>query len=353
MERKDIRTIGLLSGGLDSALALTWMHRLGYDIVIYHFANGFHSAVAPGEGKPLALQTADRLGVPIKVIDNSRELLQVVMHPEHGYGAHVNPCIDCRILMFRMTRARMAEEGARFIFTGEVIGQRPMSQRRQIMDRIDRESGMEGLVVRPLCGGLMPATRAEQEGWIRREDLLDIQGRGRKRQIALAAELGIDRYETPAGGCLLTDEGFEIRLRDLFRFGEPSVAEVQLLKIGRHFRLNERSKAILGRNAADCEAMGRMLGPDDLRIEARDMTGPVGAIRGEASPEAVRETAQLVLRYAKAAPGREHVVTVRRGDEAAREELSVEPLSEERSRFLLVAVEGQCGGLGRKAKRDD
>ncbi len=352
MDRKDIRIIGLLSGGLDSALSLAWMHRLGYDMVVYHFDNGFHAAPAPGETAPLALQTAERLGVPIRFVDNSREMIRVVMHPEHGYGSHVNPCIDCRILMFRMTRQLMAEERARFVFTGEVVGQRPMSQRRQIMNLIDRESGMEGLVVRPLCGHLMPETLAEREGWIRRDELLDIQGRGRKRQIALAAELGIGRYEMPAGGCLLTDAGFETRLRDLLRFGEPTRQEIQLLKLGRHFRIDPGHKAVLGRDAADCAALEAILGPDDLRLEARDMPGPLATLRGEASPEAVRQTAQLVLRYAKADPQREHVVTVRRGVGTAGatvEQVSVRPMDEERSRFMLVAVEGRCGGYGREA----
>ena len=344
MEPKDIRVIGLLSGGLDSALALTWMHRLGYRVVVYHFANGFHSAVHTGQGKPMALETAERLGLGVKVIDNSRELLQVVKHPDHGYGSHVNPCIDCRILMFRMTKARMAEEGAKFIFTGEVLGQRPMSQRRHAMELIDRAAGVEGLIVRPLCGKLMPQTEAEEQGWIRREDLLDIQGRSRKRQMALATELGIEKYESPAGGCLLTDPGFEYRIRDEFRFGDPDVREIQLLKVGRHFRLSDRSKTILGRDAADCQVLESMLGPNDLRIEARDMPGPLATIRGQATNEAVRETAELVLRYARADSGREHVVSVVRGDGQAADELSVEPAGQQRSQFLLIAAEGQCGG---------
>jgi predicted subunit of tRNA(5-methylaminomethyl-2-thiouridylate) methyltransferase len=355
MDRKDIRTIGLLSGGLDSALSLAWMHRLGFDIVVCHFENGFHAVPAAGEGQPLALQTAERLGVPIRHVDISREMIQVVMHPEHGYGSHVNPCIDCRILMFRTARRLMAEERASFIFTGEVVGQRPMSQRRQIMNLIDRESGMEGLVVRPLCGRLMAETAAEREGWIGRDELLDIQGRGRKRQMALAEELGIGKYEMPAGGCLLTDGGFEVRLRDLLRFGEPTVQEVGLLKLGRHFRIGPRAKAILGRDAADCEALEARLGADDLRLDPRDIPGPLGTIRGEASPEAVREVASLVLRYAKAPPDDEHVVTVRWGGNAtaAVEHVSVRPMDEDRSRFLLVAAEGNCGGYGREGTGDD
>jgi tRNA U34 2-thiouridine synthase MnmA/TrmU len=360
MKRSEIKAIGLLSGGLDSTLALTLMHRLGYQVVVYHYANGLHPAihVPGGPAKPGISRTAERLGVPVRVIDNSREVLQVVKHPDHGFGKNTNPCIDCRILMFRMTKARMKEEGASFIFDGEVVGQRPMSQRRQAMAMIDQAADVVGYVVRPLCGKLLPPTVPEQEGLISREDLLDISGRGRLRQMALAKEWNIGEYESPAGGCLLTDPGFSMRVRDELRFADPDVHEVQLLKAGRHFRLSERSKAILGRNAADCELLLALLAPDDLVIEARDMPGPVATIRGEVTPEAVRQAAGLVLRYAKAEAGQEYPVIVRRQDGTPVEELSLAPLSEEQAAHYLIALEGGCGGYlqtkgkqGRKFQR--
>lgn len=350
MQPKDIAAIGLISAGLDSTLALVHMHRLGYRVVAFHFDNGFHSAIHTGRGKPLALATAEQLGVAVRVVDNSRELLQVVKHPEHGYGSNLNPCIDCRILMFRMTFARMAAEGARFIFTGEVVGQRPMSQRRQAMQLIDRAAGVEGHIVRPLCGKLLPPTLAETEGLIRREDLLDLSGRSRKRQLALAAEWGIESYESPAGGCLLTDPGFAFRMRDELRFGDPDVAEIQLLKVGRHFRLSQHSKAVLGRNADDCRRLRSMLGPGDLVIEARDMPGPLATLRGEATPEAVRRTAALVLRYAKAAPDAEHAVTVARCDGSPVELLRLRPAGEAEAQRAMVSIEGGCGGFTEPVK---
>jgi tRNA-uridine 2-sulfurtransferase len=340
--RKEIKAVGLLSSGLDSTLALTHMHRLGYDVAVYHFANGVHADLHTGRGKPMALATAERLGVPVEVIDNSAELLQVVKHPEHGYGKNMNPCIDCRILMFRMAFARMKAEGGRFLFTGEVVGQRPMSQRRHAMELIDRAAGVEGIVVRPLCGKLLPPTIPEREGWVSRDDLMDLSGRSRKPQMALARQWGIGEYESPAGGCLLTDPGYALRLRDALRFGDPDVREMQLLKAGRHFRLSPESRAILGRNAEDCRVLGELLQTDEITIEARDMAGPLATIRGAVTPETIRMTAALVLRYAKADAGNKHAVTVRRGDES--EEIGLVPATEDEARGALIAAEGGCGG---------
>ena len=340
--RKDIKAIGLLSSGLDSTLALAHMHRLGYRVAVYHFANGVHAALHTGRGKPMALAAAERLGVPVEVIDNSAELLQVVKHPDHGYGKNMNPCIDCRILMFRMAFARMKAEGGLFLFTGEVVGQRPMSQRRQAMELIDRAAGVEGLVVRPLCGKLLPPTIPEREGWVSRDDLMDLSGRSRKPQIALARQWGIGEYESPAGGCLLTDPGYALRLRDALRFGDVDVREMQLLKVGRHFRLSPESRAILGRDADDCRRLAELLTPGDVTLEARDMPGPLATIRGAAAPEVVRRTAALVLRYAKAGAGSDHVVTIRRDDQV--EEIAVAPATEDEAQGVLIAAEGGCGG---------
>lgn len=345
MARSDIRALGLISAGLDSTLALHHMHRLGLQVVALHFVNGFHSSIHTGRGRPGALKLAEELGIPIRVIDNAADVLQLVKQPDHGYGSNVNPCIDCRITMFRIARERLADEDARFLFTGEVVGQRPMSQRREAMELIDREAGVEGLVVRPLCGKHLPETLAEREGWIDRDELLDISGRGRRAQMELAAEWGITDYESPAGGCLLTDPGFAVRVRDELRFGDPDIREVQLLKVGRHFRLFPESKAILGRNADDCQTLVDLLGPGDLRIEARDVTGPVATVRGKADEESVLRTAALVLRYAGAdddRPQAVQVTTVGSSDEV--KTVTVRPATEREAKLFLVAVEGGCGG---------
>jgi len=355
MEKRDrsgITAIGLLSGGLDSVLALNHMRRLGYRVVVYHYANGLHKTIHTGKGKPGIMEEARRVGAEVRVIDNSREVLAQVKHPDHGYGKNVNPCIDCRIVMFRMTKARMAEDGASFMFTGEVVGQRPMSQRRAAMELIDRAAGVEGLVLRPLCGQHLPPTQAEKDGLVDRADLLDFSGRGRTRQMELAKKYGIEKYESPAGGCLLTDPHFAVRVRDELRYGDPDVHEFQFLKVGRHFRLSERSKAIVGRNAEDCDLLVSLLEPGAMLLEARDMTGPVATIRGEATAEAMEETARLVLRYAKAEAGLKQAVDVRRGEEKVGE-IVVEPESEERATELLIATEGGCGGCDTESKKAD
>ncbi len=353
MNSGDVHALGVLSGGLDSSLALVHMHRLGYRITACHFANGFHAALHAVEPRATLVATAERLDVPIETVDNAREMLEVVKHPEHGYGSHVNPCIDCRILILRMAAERMRRLGARFLFTGEVVGQRPMSQRRPVMEQIERAAGVEGLVVRPLCGRLLPPTEPERSGLLQRDQLLALSGRSRKPQMALAAEYGMDRYESPAGGCLLTDPGFAVRLRDALRFGDPDVREVQLLKVGRHFRLSERSKAILGRNKDDCEQLRSLLGPDEVAIEPRDMPGPLATIRGEATPEAVRATAALVLRYTRADPHTEHAVAVARADGTGGEEITVRPAEEEEARRQLVAFEGGGGGFMQGRKEEE
>jgi len=349
INRRLIKAIGLLSGGLDSTLALVHMHRLGFQVIACHFANGFQAAIHAVKAKPLAIATANRLRVPLKVIDNSRELLQIVKHPARGYGSNMNPCIDCRIMAFRLAFDLMKAEGARFFFTGEVVGQRPMSQRRPVMIDIARAVGVEGYVLRPLSGKLLPPTIPEREGLISRDELLDISGRSRKRQMELARQWGIDSYDSPAGGCALTDPGFSVRLRDELMFADPDVREVQILKVGRHFRLSPQAKAVLGRDADDCQALASLLRPEEPIIEARDMPGPLATIRGDATPDAIRRTAALVLRYAKADPAREHVVAVRRAGQTV-EEISVRPAPEAEATTLLVAAEGGCGGYADKVK---
>lgn len=342
--RSEVAAVGLISGGLDSALALAHMHRLGFSVRAYHFANGFHATLHTGEGGSTALAAAAQLGIRVDVVDNSEHLLEVVKQPAHGYGANVNPCIDCRILMFRMATERMRSDGGDFLFTGEVVGQRPMSQRRQAMDLIDREAGVEGLVVRPLCGRNLPPTDIERRGLISREDLLDFSGRSRKPQIELARAYGITEYDSPAGGCLLTDPGYAIRLRDVLQFEAPDIREIQMLKLGRHFRLAPDARAVLGRNAEDCAKLESLLAPDEPAIQARDMTGPLATVRGRVDDDTLCRTAALVLRYAGAEAGREHVVTVGRADGSDEREVTVEPAAPEEATRLLVAAEGGCGG---------
>ena len=247
--------------------------------------------------------------------------------------------------MFRIATARLQADGGHFLFTGEVVGQRPMSQRLQAMQMIDREAGVENRIVRPLCGKLLPETYAEQQGWLTRDELLDFQGRTRKPQLALAREYGIVNSESPAGGCLLTDPGFAVRMRDLLRYCDPTLDDVNLLKVGRHFRLNDHCKAVLGRNAKDCEDMLGLLKGDALRLDARDTTGPTATLVGRVDEASLRQAAALVLRYTGRAADGEQVVTVRRAaDDANVREITVCAMSEAEANSMLIAAEG--GGSG-------
>ncbi len=346
VNRSKIVAYGLISGGLDSALALAHMKRLGFDVRAYHLANGVHASIVPGAPKSSAMLTAKQLNIPVTIIDSAQQLLEVVKHPEHGYGSNLNPCIDCRILMFRLASARLKADGGHFLFTGEVVGQRPMSQRRQAMEMIDRVAEVEKMIVRPLCGKLLPPTLAEEQGWLSRDDLLDLQGRTRKPQMALARQYGLTETESPAGGCLLTDPGFSVRLRDLMRYTEPTLENVNLLKVGRHFRLNPQTKIVLGRNAQDCADLLSLMKADSLRLEARDTTGPVATILGQADEAAVNAAAALVARYCRHSDDSlEQVIMVRRGptgDDVVAQ-LSVLPVSESEANHMLIAAEGGCG----------
>jgi len=216
-----------------------------------------------------ALRAAADLGIEIELADISGEYLRMLTRPKFGYGSAINPCVDCRILMLKRARKYMAEIGAHFVFTGEVLGQRPMSQRRDTLRIVERESGLEGLLLRPLSAKLLPPTLPEQKGWIDRERLLAIQGRSRKEQMKLIRERGIADYPQPAGGCcFLTDQNYARKLRDLLAHmsedEELTMEHVMLLKVGRHFRLPDGTKVIVGRDEGETR-FWRTTGPVDGR----------------------------------------------------------------------------------------
>jgi tRNA U34 2-thiouridine synthase MnmA/TrmU len=247
-----------------------------------------------------AKRVADAAGVPIKVSFAGPEFLEIVKHPKHGYGKNMNPCIDCRIHLFRKAAEHMRESGASFIVTGEVLGQRPMSQRLDAMRRIDREAGVEGYVLRPLCAKWLEPTLPEKEGLVDREKLLAIRGRSRKDQMQLADVFHLKDYPCPAGGCLLTDPEFGARMRDLLRHCDAAINDVHLLKMGRHFRLDAKTKAIVGRNESDNKKIQTFARAGDLLLELAETTGPLVLLRGETGEQNVRTAAGLAARYSKA-----------------------------------------------------
>lgn len=247
-----------------------------------------------------ALSAAARLGVPIDVMDISKGYLDLLHHPRYGYGKNVNPCVDCRIHMFRQAREVMDGRGAQFIFTGEVLGQRPKSQHLESLHLIARQSGLEDRLLRPLSALLLPPTLPEREGWVDRSKLMGFHGRTRKPQMALAAELGIEGYPQPAGGCcFLTDPQYGRKVRDMWKHSvkdEMEWDDYLMLKVGRHVRLGPKAKVIVGRDEGENLFLDHLKG-ERLRLEVEGFPGPVGLVDGDVDDEVIHRAARVVARY--------------------------------------------------------
>ena len=313
MQRK---ALALLSGGLDSTLAVKVMLDQGIAVEALNFTSPFCTCTGKNSGcKSEAVRVAGEFNIPIKVMNKGVDYLEIVRNPKHGYGKGMNPCIDCRIFLLRKAKEYMAECGADFVFTGEVLGQRPMSQRRDTLNVIERESGLAGLLVRPLSARHFSPTIPEQEGWIDREKLLDIQGRSRKAQMELAAELDVKNYPCPAGGCLLTELSFVSKVRDVFDHCETlNLRDFRLLKIGRHFRIGPRTKVIIGRNEADNNLLEHAVQGNEPSLRWLDGSSPLGIVTGNIEEEHLKTAASILLRYTKAEKGKECVIHVVAGE---------------------------------------
>lgn len=302
MKRK---ALALLSGGLDSTLAVKVMLDQGIEVEALNFTSPFCTCTGKNAGcKSEAVRVAEEFGIPIKVMNKGVEYLEVVRNPVHGYGKAINPCIDCRIFLLSKAREYMAESGADFVITGEVLGQRPMSQRRHTLQIIEKESGLQGLLLRPLSAKHFKPTIPETEGWVDRSRLLAIQGRSRKDQIDLAEELDVTNYPCPAGGCMLTEVSFAPKVRDVFdHSGELNMRDFRLLKLGRHFRLGEKTKLLVGRNEVENEALLSQMHPGEAAVRWIDGGSPIGLIVGEVTSEFLETSAKIILRYTKADSG--------------------------------------------------
>ncbi len=327
-----MKAVMLLSGGLDSRLALQMVLEQGVELHALNHATVFCTCTARSSCKHEALDAAERSGVPITVMNVSEEFLALIKNPPHGYGSGMNPCIDCRIMLFRHAKELMAEVGASFVVTGEVLGQRPMSQRKEAMKLIERESGLDGLIVRPLCALVLEPTIPETEGWVDRSKLKAITGRRRLPQMDLAKELDIGDYPCPAGGCRLTDPGFASRMRDLVEH-EPGfgVNDAKLLKVGRHFRLSPAVKAIVGRDESENGLLLALSAQADTRLEVVDFPGPLTVVRGPADAEQLSLAAAITARYGKACGEWEVRVKVFGREGTQTDEIQVAPADEETS----------------------
>ena len=293
------KALALLSGGLDSTLAIRVIQQQGVEVIALNFVTVFCRCTSHGSCKLEAVKVSEKFGIPIKVINTTERFLELVKKPKFGYGKNINPCIDCRINIFRIAGEYMREIGADFIITGEVLGQRPMSQRKEAMKIIDKEANLTGLVLRPLCAKHMEPTIPEKLGIVDREQLLQIRGRSRKNQIQLADVFQIKDYPCSAGGCLLTDPEFAHRMRDLVNTCDANVNDVNLLKVGRHFRLDQQTKVIVGRNEEDNTRVDSLSKEGDVLLTLVDMPGPLTLIRGEITEEKIQTAAQITARYGK------------------------------------------------------
>jgi tRNA U34 2-thiouridine synthase MnmA/TrmU len=294
------KAIVLVSGGLDSTLAAALIKQQGIEVVALNFKSIFCLCNRKNASGCInhAQQAAKNLGIDLRVINITEEVFKVIKKPKHGFGSNMNPCIDCRILKFRKAKELMEEINASFIVTGEVLGQRPMSQYRRALEIIEKESGLEGLVLRPLSGRLLPETIPERQGWLCREKLLDFSGRTRKPQIELAKKLDIKDYPCPAGGCLLTDPEFSKRLKDLMQRGELNINNIELLKLGRHFRLNEGVRLVVGRDEKENAELARLAKESDyLFFPNAELAGPTSLGRGEFSADLIRLAGSITCRY--------------------------------------------------------
>jgi hypothetical protein len=266
----------------------------------------------PFFGADRARRAAGQIRVPLTVCPITPIYLEMLRHPPCGYGRCMNPCMDCHALMFRLAGEMMEKEGFDFLFSGEVLGQRPMSQTRNALRYVEKHSGRAGLILRPLSARCLPETLPEQQGLVDRSGLCDWSGRGRKPQIAMAAQRGLLDYPAPAGGCLLTDKGYSARLRDLFDH-QPDCreSELHLLKFGRHLRLDPRTKIVVGRNRIENEQIEAWVDPSrDLRLKGVSFPGPLTVIPGGAPPETVLLAAAICAGYGKAPPDRPAQVQV-------------------------------------------
>jgi tRNA U34 2-thiouridine synthase MnmA/TrmU len=309
------RAVALFSGGLDSTLAILAVLRQGAEVTALKFITPFDHEVSDRSSFFAGLyHTAEKFGFDVKTFEIPDQFLEIIKKPKFGYGRNMNPCIDCRILMLKAAKDFMEKTEADFIISGEVLGQRPMSQRKNILCLIDKEAGVTDYVLRPLSAKLLKITIPEIKGIINREMLFDFRGRSRKPQMTLAKDFGLTDYPAPAGGCLLTEPNYACRLKDLLAHNpDPDYDDLSLLRIGRHFRFSPSCKIIVGRNKAENEKIWS-LSVKGCLLKVEGYGSPTTLIVGEITDEAVRVAASLCAKYSDAKGIREAEVTaIRKG----------------------------------------
>ncbi len=302
-----VTALGLFSGGLDSILAALLLRRQGIDVHGICFTSPFFDA-------DNARQAAKRYQIALTVRDIGARHLEMLKNPRYGYGKNMNPCIDCHALMFAIAGEMLDEGGYDFLFSGEVVGQRPKSQNNSALMAVRKASGRAPQILRPLSAKLLPVTPMEEDGRVDREQLLAIQGRSRKAQEELARQLGVDWYPSSGGGCLLTENSFSARLRDLFEHQpDCDCAAVELLKLGRTFRLSPMAKLTLGRNRSDNEKLKQLADSSNHLLRCNNFSGPLGVVSGTPDNDDLALAAAIVASYGKGAKEAQVEILLRHG----------------------------------------
>jgi hypothetical protein len=306
------KAIVLLSGGLDSILTARLLMDQGIPVHGVRFVTPFAGYGVLARRQEEERFWLERYGIPMRIVDLSEEYLGLLTAPPHGFGKRFNPCIDCKILFLRKAKEMMAATGASYVATGEVVGQRPMSQRHHTLRQIEKQSGLAGYLLRPLTALRLPETEPERLGWVDRSRLEGISGRGRERQYELARRFSIDPIPGPGGGCLLTDRTIAGRLFDLREGGrELTLTDALLATRGRHFRLGPAATLVVGRDERENGGIEKIAAGKETLLEAADAEGPTACLVGGADdPATLRTAAALLLRYADHPKGEEGRVTV-------------------------------------------
>ncbi|NLN49414.1 MAG: tRNA 4-thiouridine(8) synthase ThiI [Clostridiales bacterium] len=322
------KALALTSGGLDSILAAKLVANQGIEVTGICFASAFF-------GSRNAEKMAEQIGMPLIIIDFTKEHLKMTKDPKHGYGKNMNPCIDCHAMMLNYAGKYMEEHGYDFLITGEVLNQRPMSQNIQSLNIVKKESGYEDKILRPLSALKLPPTQMELDGIVDRTKLLGFSGKTRKPQIQLAEEMGIVEYPSPAGGCFLTEPNFGRRLKDLYEHGkeEADVNDVKLLDIGRHFRLTENAKAVSTRNKDEYDKLKDYITEDMWVFDTAEHKGSTVLLKTSSGYEPTEDeiylTASITARYSKGKDEEEVSVKYKRLDEVKYEFVNVKPAEDE------------------------
>lgn len=292
-----MKAIALFSGGLDSTLALKLIIDQGIEVLAVNINTGFGSTKDRLEHMQ---NMCNQVGAELKIIDIESEFLQdVLFDPKHGYGKNFNPCIDCHAKMFAVAKRVMQSEGASFLISGEVLGQRPMSQNKEAMQTVLNESNCEGLLLRPLSAKALSPTIAEINGWVDRDKLENIVGRSRDRQLELVREIGLENFESPGGGCLLTDENFAKKMFDFIKYDKFEVKDIPVMKFGRHLRLPDGAKLVVGRNKDENLHLQNIDSQKYQHVKTVAIPGPHSLLSKSATKEDRELASKIILTYCK------------------------------------------------------